>query len=92
MAPNRTARLVVYVSPAVAAEVRRQAALDGRTVSTWLSRLVSAAVSGAAGPLGNSFLPAAPDTPPDPPAPPAGEADADDPEYREWLRHNPGRR
>ena len=75
-------------------------ALDGRTVSGWLARLI-------ADTLGADVLDvdpppaetAAPAQTPNPPAAadvhhrPAQVVDVDDdPEYREWLLRNPGRR
>ena len=43
--PTSRHRLVFYCTDEIADEVRRLAALDGRTVSNWLSRLVSDAVA-----------------------------------------------
>ena len=48
MSTPRETRLVLYVSAELAAELRRLAALDGRTVSNWLSRLVADAAGGRA--------------------------------------------
>ena len=85
-------RLVTYVPVAHAEEIARRAALDGRTVSGWLARLV-------ADTLGADVAPAAATASDPAPTPPAADpvADAhehapasrrarDDPEYAAWLR------
>ena len=97
--PTSRHRLVFYCTDEIADEVRRLAALDGRTVSNWLSRLVSDAVAvDAAG----GFAPFSPvvstaTASEQTPTPPAADAGAhapqlpprrvrDDPEYAEWLK------
>ena len=75
--PTSRHRLVFYCDELTADEVRRQAALDGRTVSSWLSRLVSDAVAADAG--GDDHAP-------------ASRRERDDPEYAAWLRRQEGNR
>ena len=71
-------RLVTYV-PA-GQEVARRAALDGRTVSGWLARLVADALGAGPNP-GDQDHAAQVDTRP---------TRQDDPEYAAWLRRHPG--
>ena len=73
--PTSRHRLVFYCTDEIADEVRRLAALDGRTVSNWLSRLVSDAVAADAGGEGPAHEPALP-----------SRRARDDPEYAAWLR------
>ena len=96
--PTSRHRLVFYCTDEIADEVRRLAALDGRTVSGWLARLV-------ADTLGADVAPAeatASDPAPTPPAAdpvedahehaPASRRERDDPEYAAWLRRQEGNR
>ena len=86
MSTPRETRLVLYVSAELAAEVRRLAALDGRTVSNWLSRLVATAAE-------QTPTPPAADVggegPAHEPALPSRRA-RDDPEYAPWLKSHGG--
>ena len=101
--PTSRQRLVFYCDELTADEVRRLAALDGRTVSSWLSRLVSDAVAADAAGLFPHFTPpasaaATPDPAPTPPAAdpveddhaPASRRERDDPEYAAWLKSHGG--
>ena len=76
-------RLVTYVPDVTAEEVARRAALDGRTVSGWLARLVADALG--AGPNPDDQDDEAQNPCPQP-------AHQDDPKYAAWLRRNPRRR
>ena len=83
-------RLVAYVPAAHAQEIARRAALDGRTVSGWLARLIADTLGAEA--LDDGLAPADSAQDLHPHQDVGHPASPSDPEYAAWLRRNPGRR
>ena len=91
--PTSRHRLVFYCTDEIADEVRRLAALDGRTVSGWLARLVADTLGADVAPAeATASDPAADPVEDAHEHAPASRSARDDPEYEAWLRRQEGNR